>query len=176
MKKLAGKKIVFVIAPSMFRDEEFQIPYEYLKSEGASVYVASTTLSEAIGKLGLKVKPDITINKINPDSFDAIIFVGGPGVKGYWDDKTIHKLAKDFLEKNKILAAICSAPVILARAGLIKNKKVTSFPGDEEEMKKSGCIYTSSIVEKDGNIITGNGPAAARAFAEKIMHSLSPYH
>jgi len=173
MKKLIGKKIVIVIAPSMFRDEEFQIPYEYLKSEGADVFIASTTLSEAIGKLGLRVKPDITINKISTDVFDAIVFVGGPGVKAYWDDKSIHRLAKSFLDNNKIVAAICSAPVILARAGLIKGKRVTSFPGDEEEMKKSGCIYTSAIVEKDGKIITGNGPAAAKSFAETITKTLS---
>ena len=172
MKKLEGKRIVIVIAPSMFRDEEFKVPYDYLKSSGAEVKVASTTLSEATGKLGMKVKPDITINKINPDEFDAIIFVGGPGVKQFWNDKTIHNIAVGFYNKKKITAAICSAPVILARAGLLEGKNATSFPGDEDEMKKGGCHFTGKITEKDGIIITGNGPAASQSFASLIEESI----
>jgi protease I len=172
MKNLTGKKIVIIIAPKMFRDEEFKIPYDYLKSHGAAIKIASTIHDEAIGKLGLHVKPDIIINQINPADYDSIIFVGGPGVKDFWDDKSIHKLAVAFLGQHKITAAICSAPVILARAGLIKGKKVTSFSGDESEMKKSGCLYTGKLVEKDGNIITGNGPAAAQVFAELVADSL----
>ena len=172
MKKISGKKIVMVIAPKMFRDEEFKIPYDYFLDQGAIVNVASTSLSEAIGKLGLKVKPDMVISKINAAEFDAIVFVGGPGVKEYWADQTVHKLANSFFNNHKITAAICSAPVILSRAGLIKGKKVTSFPGDEEDMKRGGCIFTGKLVEKDGNIVTGNGPGASQAFAELVTDSL----
>jgi protease I len=172
MKKISGKKIVMVIAPSMFRDEEYQIPYKYFVDSGALVSVAATTLNESIGKLGLKVKPDSIISKINSSDFDAIVFVGGPGVKEFWNDKTVHKLACSFFENGKITAAICSAPVIFSRAGLIRDKKATSFSGDEEDMKKGGCIYTGKLVEKDGNIITGNGPGASQAFAELVANSL----
>jgi protease I len=172
MKNLTGKKIAIIIAPKMFRDEEFKIPYDYLKSQGAIVTIASTTLSQAIGKLGLHIKPDKMIHQINQADYDSIIFVGGPGVKEFWNDKTIHNLAVSFFENNKITAAICSAPVILAKAGLIRNKKVTSFPGDESEMIKSGCNYTGNLIEKDGNIITGNGPGASKAFAELVAESL----
>jgi protease I len=172
MKKISEKRIVMVIAPSMFRDEEFQIPYKYFIENGALVSVASTTLNVSTGKLGLKVKPDNIISKINSSDFDAIVFVGGPGVKEFWNDKTIHKVAGNFLDSGKITAAICSAPVILSRAGLLKGKKVTSFSGDEEDMRKGGCMYTGKLVEKDGNIITGNGPGASQAFAELVANSL----
>ena len=171
-KSIRDKKIVIVIAPKLFRDEEFKIPYELFISYGAKVSIASTSLSESIGKLGLKVKPEILISDINESEFDAIVFVGGPGVKELCDNKETHKLAISFFESGKITAAICSAPVIFSRAGIIKGKKATSFPGDEVEMLKGKPIYTSTIVQKDGNIITGNGPAASQEFAELVASSL----
>jgi protease I len=167
-----SKKIAMVIAPGMFRDEEYSIPLQIFKKQGYEVKTACTTLSIVEGKLGLKVKPDILLNKVTPDTFDAVVFVGGPGVKEYWEHQTAHKIAKDFFQSGKLLTAICSAPVILAKAGIIKDKRVTSYPGDEFEMVKSGCIYTGNTTEIDKNIITGNGPQAAKEFAEKIIAEL----
>lgn len=172
MKSICDKNIVIVIASQLFRDEEFKIPYELFTSCGAKTTIASTSLSEATGKLGLKVKPDILINDINQVNFDAIVFVGGPGVKELWDNKNVHKLAVSFFESGKITAAICSAPVIFSRAGIIEGKKVTSFPGDEAEMLKGKPMYTSAAIQKDGNIITGNGPLVSQEFAELVINSL----
>jgi protease I len=173
MKKLSNKKIVMVIAPRMFRDEEFKVPYDAFKNEGASVSIACSSLDTSIGKLGMQVKPEISLNKVNADDFDAVLFVGGPGVKEYWQHTTAQKVAKDFLAAGKLTTAICSAPVILAKAGLLHGKKATSFDGDEAEMLKGGCIYTGKTVEQDGKIITGNGPVASKAFADAIIHALS---
>jgi protease I len=173
MNRLSGKRIVMIIAPKMFRDEEYQIPCDLFKKEGASVIVASSTLYISTGKLGMKVRPDILLNKVNAKEFDAIVFVGGPGVIEYWQHATAHKIAKEFYQSGKLLTAICSAPVILAKAGLLNGKKATSFQGDESEMKKSGCIYTNKSIEQDGKIITGNGPGASKEFAERIINELS---
>jgi protease I len=172
MKSISDKKIVMVIAPRLFRDEEFKIPYELFCSCGAKVSIASTSLSEAMGKLGLKINPEILVSDIDESEFDAIVFVGGPGIKELWDNKELHKLTIKFFDSGKITAAICSAPVIFSRAGIINGKKVTSFPGDEAEMLKGNSIYTSTTVQKDGNIITGNGPAASQEFAELVLNSL----
>jgi len=172
MRNICDKKIAIVIAPQLFRDEEFKIPYDLFISSGAKVSIVSTSLSEATGKLGLKVKPEMLISDIDQTNFDAIVFVGGPGIKELWDNKDAHKLAVSFFESGKITAAICSAPVIFSRAGIIEGKKVTSFSGDEAEMLKGKPVYTSKIVQKDANIITGNGPAAAQEFAELILNSL----
>jgi protease I len=173
MNKLSGKKIIMVIAPRMFRDEEFKIPFDAFKNEGAKVIIACSSLNTSVGKLGLKVKPDIQLNKINVDDADAVLFVGGPGVKEYWEHATAQKIAKDFLASGKLLTAICSAPVILAKAGLLRGKKATAFDGDEMEMLKCGCIYTGKSVEQDGKIITGNGPAAAKQFVDAIIKELT---
>lgn len=168
------KTAVLVIAEKIFRDEEYQLPKEALINAGVKVVTASTTTSEATGKLGLKVKPDILISQIEVDKLDALIFIGGGGAEQYFHDTVAHRLAKEAVEKEKILGAICIAPVILANAGLLKGKKATVFPTGSENLKKGGAIYTGGDVEIDGKLITGCGPEAATRFGEQLVKMLLP--
>ena len=172
MSKLQGKRVLFIIAHQIFRDEEYQIPREILEDEGAEVIVASTELSSAKGKLGLEVQPDILLKDVLPSEYDAILFVGGGGCKTYWDDNTAHAVAREFFESGKITAAICSAPVILSNAGLLKGRKATCFPDDREELEKGGVEYIDDDVKIDGNVITGKGYWAASDFANAIVSQL----
>lgn len=75
--------------------------------------------------------------------------------------------------RKKIVGAICIAPVTLARAGLLKNKKVTTYSSTINDIKSAGAKYTGNDVERDGNIITASGPAAAQKFGEAIVKALS---
>ena len=100
---------------------------------------------------------------------DVLAFVGGAGSSQYFKDQTAHDTAWHFYNQGKIVAAICSAPVILAEAGLLKGKKATVFPGDKEHLTANGVIYTGSQVEVDGRLITGNGPEAAEPFAKGLL-------
>jgi len=166
------KKVVMVISHEGFRDEELLNTKEALEAKGINVLVASTDLSEAKGKLGAKIKPDILYNDINIADFDAIVFVGGPGSLKFWQDPVAHNLLKEGYTSGKIVAGICSAVVTLAKSGILKNKKATVFPGDSRELVASGINYTAKPLERDGNIITANGPLAARDFGEEIAKAL----
>jgi protease I len=170
--KLKGKKIVMIIAKQMFEESEFKYPKEIFDNEGADVTIASSTLSMATGG-SLRVKPDILIDDIKVKDFDAIVFIGGFGVTEYFENPQAHRIARQALEADKILAAICMAPRILANAGVLKGKKATCFPSVREDIKAKGAIVTGEMVERDGNIITGNGPGAATKFAETIVSALS---
>jgi protease I len=167
------KKVVMIIASGNFRDEELLDTKRVLERNGIEVKVASGTLRSVEGMLGAKVRPDILVADINTKDFDAIVFVGGSGASEYWDDPLAHKLAQSAISENKIVAAICIAPVTLARAGVLKGKRATVFSSEIAELKASGANYTGKPVEKDGNIITADGPSAARAFAEEIVRALS---
>jgi protease I len=166
------KSIVMVIAPSEFRDEEYLHPKEEFIKNSVKVVTASTKLEECKGKLGLSVKPDILVNDINIDEFDAICFVGGIGSKIYFDDKFCHDLVNAAFEKNKIVSAICIAPMILVNSGVLKGKKATVFPSEKEDMIKKGVNYTGKPVEISGKTVTANGPESARDFARKIIEIL----
>ncbi len=172
MGKLQGKRVLLVIAHEMFRDEEYRVPRKALEGEGAEITVASTDLSSAKGKLGLKVRPDLLLNDVTPADYDAVVFVGGPGCRNYWNDECAHAIARGFFDAGKLTAAICSAPIILANAGILKGRKATCFADDREELRKCGVEYSADDVRSDGNIITANGHWASSDFANAIVSQL----
>jgi protease I len=169
---LVGKSVLMIIASNNFRDEEYLHPREVLENEGAKITIASSTKKEATGMLGTKVVPDILIDEVDIDDYDAVIFVGGSGANEYWENEKAHEIAKKAYEKSKVIGAICIAPVTLARAGLLKGKKATVYTSEIENIKKEGAIYTGNSVEVDGKIVTGDGPSAAKEFGEKIAELL----
>ncbi len=106
-------------------------------------------------------------------NFAAIIFIGGDGVRNYWNNSIIHKIALEFEKANKIIGAICRAPVILAKAGLLSERKATCFPANKNEIEKLNVIYMDSEVVVSGNIITAQSPIASSEFANVIVSHLS---
>lgn len=162
-------KILFVIAHETFRDEEYKIPREILESNGFSVIVASSEKKPAISKYGMKVDVDLLLEEAKVKDFSAIVFVGGSGCKQYWNDITAHSLAKEFYEAGKLTTAICSAPVILANAGILKDKNATCFTDDKQHLLKNGANYIDEEVVTDGNIITGRDYNASEKFGHTIL-------
>jgi protease I len=168
----SDKKILMIIASQNFRDEELLIPKKLFEKEGYSVVIAGTSLKPAKGMLGAVVTPQILIDQVKVDEYSAIVFVGGVGAKEYFNNSIAHKIAKEAVSKNKILAAICIAPRILAEAGVLKGKKATVWVSEEKILKEKGAYYTGKPVEVDGNIVTGSGPQAAEEFAKIIIKLL----
>ena len=107
------------------------------------------------------------------NEFDAVVFVGGFGSSEYFDNPVARKIAKEGLDQDKILAAICLAPRILANSGVLKGKKVTCFSSVRKDIKAKGAMVSGEMVERDGKIITGNGPSASTKFGETIASALS---
>jgi protease I len=175
MPTLTGKKVVMIIAFNNYRDEELNEPSGLFKKAGAQVTLASTSLGAAKGSRGGSAKVDMLYKDIDVNKFDAVVFVGGNGSMGYWDDPAAHKLAKDASAAGKPLAAICAAPGTLAKAGVLKGKRATCSPYQEAEeaLTNGGADYTRAGVEVDGNIITADGPQSAKAFGEAILKALS---
>lgn len=166
------KKAVFITAPEIFRDEEYEKPKKILEDNGIKVITASTKKGEITGKLGLKALSDMTIDEIDANDFDAIVYVGGAGAGIFFENPAALKLARDFVSSGKPAAAICIAPTILANAGVLKGKSATVFPDGRTALEKGGAKYTANTVETDGNIITGNGPEAAEEFGQALLKAL----
>lgn len=171
-KALVGKKVVMIIAPDNFRDEELLEPKQVLTEKGVEVKVASTSLETAKGMLGAEVKPDMLISDIKPEDWDAIILVGGTGASKYWENFSIHSMLNEAVKQNKIVGAICIAPVTLANAGILSSKKATVYQSEAQKLKDKGAEYTGKDVERDGNIITASGPPAAKEFGNAIAQAL----
>jgi protease I len=171
-KALTGKKIVMIIAPQNFRDEEFLQPKNILTEKGAEVKVACASLETAKGMLGAEVKPDMLVSEIKPEDWDAVILIGGTGASQYWDDSSIHSMLNEAVKQNKIVGAICIAPVTLANAGILSGKKATVFSSETQKLADKGAKCTGKDVERDGKIITASGPPAAKEFGNAIAQAL----
>lgn len=102
---------------------------------------------------------------------ELLILPGGmPGAGTLDKHEGLKNLISGFIEKGKPVAAICAAPMVLGKMGLLKGKTVTCYPGFEQYLEGANC--TGNPVEKDGLIITGKGPGAAMEFALTIVDTL----
>ncbi len=165
-------KVLMIIPPERFRDEELFITKAELEAEGHSIIIASTKIGMIQGSRGGSVKSKIVIDDVNIEDFAAVVFVGGGGSKLLFNNQMAMKIAKKMNEQNKIVSAICLAPVILANAGILKNKNATVAGTEAKTIESKGARYTGPGVTVDGNIVTGNAPKASKLFAKKINELL----
>lgn len=166
-------KIVMIIPPERFRDEELFVTMEELENNGHTVVVVSTKIGIIYGSRGGNIRCEIAIDTLNVNSYDAVVFVGGGGSKLLFNNQTAINIAKEMNKQNKIVCAICLAPVILANAGVLKNKRATVSGNEARTIESKGAHYTGPGVTVDGNIITANAPKASRLFGKTICEVIA---
>jgi protease I len=171
-------KALLIIAHKDFRDEEYFIPKQILEAKGIETKTTSNERGTAIGRFGGEADVDFLLEEINVNNFDAIVFVGGSGAKTYLDNETSYDIARKVVKNNKILAAICIAPTILANAGVLNGKECTVWSSNMdksgiEEIKKGGGKYTGKSVAIDKNIITSENADFADEFGNAIARLLT---
>lgn len=168
----AGGTVLLVVCQSGFQEKEYQPVRTALEDAGFTVKVASPQAGVAEGVSGTKVVPDLTLSEARASDYLAVVFIGGPGTESLYDLPEAHRLASDAAAQGKTLAAICLAPAVLARAGLLRGKRATVYSSASGELTAGGAVYTGASVEVDGKIVTANGPEAAAAFARAVLQSL----
>lgn len=164
--------ILMVVAPKNYREKEYLVTRRVLEEANHFVETASKVTGEIIGFEGHILNPDHKIVDVEPEGFDAIVFIGGQGMNEYLADEEFTHQAKRFFELGKLTTAICIAPAVLANAGILNGKKATSWSGVKDLLVSKGAIYTGAEVEMDGNIITAIGPDASEEFGLKICECL----
>jgi protease I len=172
-----AKKILIIIAFKNFQDKEYLVPKNIFEEAGIVTKTISTKRGTAIGSFGEDVEIDLTIKEVVVKDFDAIIFIGGSGCLDFLDNEESYKIIKEAKEEQKIVGAICIAPIVLANAGILKGKRATVWSKNITKkpvaiLEEKGAIYEEESVVCDGKIITASGPGAAKEFAEKIIEEL----
>lgn len=173
---LQNKKAAVVIAFRNFQDEEYFVSKEALEEEGIKVVTVSDDKGVAIGANGGETKVDFTIDSLRKEEMNALVFIGGSGCLDHLDNEKTYNLAKSF--NDKILGAICISPVILAKAGILENRKATVWSSEMDKepieiLKNNNVEYIDKNVVEDNNVITANGPKAAREFGARIARALT---
>ncbi|MGI6590789.1 MAG: DJ-1/PfpI family protein [Eggerthellaceae bacterium] len=180
MLDLDGMKVMELIAPDGFRDEEYAQTHAALAGAKADVQVVSTHKGVCHGKLGSVAHAHMTLDDAVNETWDCIVLIGGPGATCYIDDERVEKIARTVAENGKVIAAICLAPVILSHAGLLDGVDATVFPDPsyEKDLEEHGAhLVKETVVVGKNNIngapvVTGNGPDAAFAFGLELTNVL----
>lgn len=165
-------KVLMIIAPERFRDEELFVTQEELENAGHTIVIASIAKGICPGSRGGFATSSLTLAEIQVENYDAVVFVGGGGSKVYFANSDALRIAKEMYAKGKVTTAICLAPVILANAGVLKGKNATVAGTEAKTIESKGAIYTGPGVMVDGNIVTGNAPKSSRLFGQKIVELL----
>jgi protease I len=171
--------ILMVIAPEQFRDEELQVPRQILEQAGCAVDIASTQTGCCTGMLGAVETATMDLNvaqeQVKQGVYKGIVVVGGMGSPQYlWSNDTLHQILKELDSQRAIISAICLSGVVLAKAGLLNQKKATVWHSPESmaQFAEYQVEYTGEPVTVEGNIVTANGPDAAKAFGETLVACL----
>ncbi|MDD3170664.1 MAG: DJ-1/PfpI family protein [Candidatus Pacebacteria bacterium] len=172
------KNIALIIAFRDFRDEEYFHTKKVLESRGLKTKTFSNEKGVALGRFGGEAEANALIDDLDVDEFDAVVFIGGPGAPKFLDNEASYKISREALDKGKVLAGICIAPTILAKADALKGRKCTVWSSDMDKsaikiLKEKGGIYREESVVVDGNLVTADNYEAARPFAEKIADILT---
>jgi protease I len=171
--ELEGKKII-ILVEQMYNEFEFWYPYYRLKEAGAEVVVVgSGSAQEYSAKSGISCKADTSADQISAADFDGIVIPGGYAPDHMRRYPAMVKLVKDFFEARKMVAAICHAGWMLASAGIVKGRTVTSFFAIKDDMVHAGANWVDEEVVVDGDLITSRKPEDLPAFMKAIIKSLS---
>ena len=120
------------------------------------------------GSHNITVEADALLEETDFDSLDMLILPGGmPGTTNLADCKALTDKIKEFDEKNKMLCAICAAPTVFGKLGILKGKKACCFPGREDDLL--GADVQTSSVTRDGHFITSRGMGTAIDFGLAII-------
>lgn len=162
-------KILVIAAPRNFRDKELFDTLHMFAAAGYETVIASTVTGPIRGTDGGWSLAEILIAQARVRDYCAVAFIGGYGALPLQTDLAAQALAKKAFDAGLVVGAICVAPVILARAGLLRDKPATCFHTEAEKLRALGADYTGEAVEVMGNIVTGNGPDAATEFARSMI-------
>ncbi|MGD0571625.1 MAG: SagB family peptide dehydrogenase [Sedimentisphaerales bacterium] len=161
--------IITTVAPP---DAELADILRVLKEAGIIPVVVTSKIGVSQGTFGGIVASEITFDNLNVADFDAVVFIGGLGDVDYFNNPAVLGIARDASARNKVIAAISNATMILADAGDLRGIRATGLPQHREQMKKAGAQYTGSAVERDGPIITANDSSVAVQFARAIVTAI----
>lgn len=178
-----SKQVALVIAFNGYQPVEYSVPKNLLEQAGIVVATVSNKMGvahseEKESEPAVAAKVDTLLSDLNLSDYAGIFFIGGPNALENLDNETSYSIIREAFEKKMPLGAICVATRILAKAGVLKDKRATGWDGDNQLgalLKEHQAQYQPKDVVVDGLIITAVGPSAAREFGENIITMIQEY-
>lgn len=163
--------MVYVFAADGFEEIELTAPVDLLRRAGARVSVVGITGRAVTGAHGITILSDISPLQVDPDEAEMIVLPGGGrGVANLTADPFVCTRLQKAARANTVIAAICAAPSLLQKLGLLDGRDFTCYPGCE--IPSLGGNYTGSPLEVSGRFITSRGPGTAVLFGAALVEAL----
>lgn len=170
------KKVLFIIPPERFNEDELFHPKEALESAEVEVTIASTKTGEITGDYQGKAHAEAIFSEVSATDYDAVAIIGGSGTNDYlWRNQELQSFLKDAHEQNVLISGICAGAVSVAQTGLLTGRQATCYPLDvqKNELKAQNIEYVEQHVVAYEDIITSDGPDGAKEFGQSLVNALS---
>src|SRR6478735_5570884 len=176
MADLSNKKVA-ILTEEGFEQVELTSPKQALEEAGATVHI----ISPKSGRIkawnetnwGIEVVVDKQLSEVSPDDYDALVLPGGVlNPDKLRQNKDAIAFASAFLDEGKPVAAICHGPQLLIETGLIRGRKLTSYPSLQTDLKNAGAEWVDQEVVVDKGLVTSRRPADLNAFNKKAVEEI----
>lgn len=172
-----GQSKIMILATDGFEQSELEVPMKQLEDAGAEVHVVSLESGEITGwdkdDWGQAVPVDKVLADVSPSDYDALVLPGGqinPDLLRA--EEAAVSFVKAFHRSGKPLAAICHAPWLLIEAGLVKDRRATSYKSIKTDMFNAGARWEDSAMVRDGNLITSRNPGDLDVFCTALIEAV----
>ena len=165
--------MVYVLLGEGFEESEAIVPVDLLRRAGVEVSLAGVTDKTVLSSHGIAVTCECTLREIDEENLTMVFLPGGlGGVEAIQASETALGIVQRAADRGAYIAAICAAPTILARLGLLDRRQAVCYPGMEDQML-SAVVKKGSPVVTDGHIITGEAAGSAFEFGLKLVEILT---
>lgn len=179
-RSLEGKRIAVLVADG-FEQTEFEVPVQRFRQAGATVEVLAPDAEhlehiegESHGKPAAGTKADKLLSEAKAEDYDGLLVPGGLKSPDTMRQSPAHlAFVKAFFEAKKPIAAICHGPWLLADAGVLEGKTVTSWPAIRKDLERAGASWVDQEVVMDGNLVFSRKPDDVEAFAKAFIGLLA---
>jgi deglycase len=163
-------KVAFIM-DQMFEDSEFKVPFERIKEAGHEPIVVGLEAGKKLeGKKGKETTTtDVAVDDVTSKEFDALVIPGGYSPDLIRTNEGMVDFTRSSYEAGKPVAAICHAGWMLAEAGIVRGKTVTSWPSIKTDLVNAGAEWVDQEVVEDGNLITSRKPDDLEAFSKALL-------
>lgn len=163
--------MIYMFLAEGFEEVEALAPLDLIRRAGLEIKTVGVGTKTVVGSHGIPVVADMTESEFSDDAPDMVILPGGmPGTRNLDANKTVHKAIADAVKNDAFVCAICAAPMILGKLGLLSGKNAVCYPGFEEYL--DGATISDKKVVRDGKVITAKGMGAAVEFGLAIVEAL----
>jgi len=176
MTNLMGKKVA-ILTENGFEETELTSPKKAMENAGIKVEIVSPQKSKVKGwahdHWSVELPVNVNLSNADMENYDALLIPGGAMNPDQMRmNEQCVQFARDFMKAGKTVAAICHGPQLLIETGLLKGRKLTSYPSIKTDLKNAGADWKDKEVVVDDNLITSRSPKDLEAFNKKLLEQI----